>query len=101
MVDRLERFVVTFGFGCLHVTMHIPDETKSDNRDAADIAEDFVNTLSRIPCQVEPQELMSALETLAELSGETVSVDDGILIWQAVTFLSKARGGRLPDRYRL
>ena len=79
-----------------------PDDNEDEEEtDSSDIAESFVDEISRINCHADNDEIDAALTTLGEATGESVSVDAAVLIWQAVSYIFKCRGGKLPDRFRL
>jgi hypothetical protein len=70
------------------------DSEEPEERDAADIAEDFSALLSDIACPVDTDELIAALATLSEIWPD-LALDEVILSWQLVVYL--IRSGSLPD----
>ena len=84
-------------------TGHCPDESEEqeDTLDPTDICEAFLAEIERLHCPIDHDELAAALETLADISGDNVDVNRAVTNWQAISFLLKQRGGRLPKQYRL
>ena len=80
-----------------------PDESeeREDTLDPTEVSEAFLAEIEGIHCSVDNDEIAAALETLADSIGENVNVENAITIWQAVSFLLRQRGARLPERYRL
>ena len=83
-------------------TGHCPDESEEqeDTLDPTEVSDAFVAEIERLHCPIDHDELAATLEVLAESSGEQVSVEYAVIVWQAVSYLSRCRGGRLPSRFR-